>query len=434
MGTIEDLKAVWAGCQEPFLVSDERNLRFSEILAQSPIEMSSVKPGDVVAIIGDFDPLSIQTLLRLIELGAIVVPLTVETRSQHEYFFDAAKVDVVAESGEFRRLETPEKSEPVEALRAKGHAGLVLFSTGTTGRPKAILHDMTLFLRRFGTPRPSLRTMNFLLFDHIGGLNTLLHTLYNRGVVVVPKARTVDAVLETCAQFDVEALPTTPTFLRMMLMSGAIPDNVPKSLKIITYGTERMDQPTLSELCRLLPDVDFRQTFGMSELGILRVKSKARDSLFMRVGGKGVETKVVGDILFIRSQSRMIGYLNAPSPFDDENWYNTGDVVETDETEDSCYKVVGRKNDVINVGGLKFMAAEVELVALEFPNVSLVKAYAKDNPITGQHVEIDVQPRDGETVDKKELRKFMKQQLQPHMVPRRFRIGTVAMGHRFKKM
>jgi len=46
-----------------------------------------------------------------------------------------------------------------------------------------------------------------------------------------------------------------------------------------------MDQPTLDELCKLLPSVDFRQTFGMSELGIVRVKSEARDSLFMKVGG-----------------------------------------------------------------------------------------------------------------------------------------------------
>ena len=46
----------------------------------------------------------------------------------------------------------------------------------------------------------------------------------------------------------------------------------PELLRIITYGTERMDQPTLDALCELLPDIDFRQNFGMSELGIVRVK------------------------------------------------------------------------------------------------------------------------------------------------------------------
>ena len=182
--------------------------------------------------------------------------------------------------------------ELIDSLRDSAHAGLVLFPTGTTGRPKAILHDLTLFLKRFETPRPAVRTLNFLLFDHIGGINTLFHTLFNRGVAVAPEARTVASILDACGKYDVEVLPTTPTFLRMMLMSGAIPDRVPRSLKVITYGTERMDQPTLDELCKLLPEVDFRQTFGMSELGIVRVKSKARDSLFMKIGGEGVETRV----------------------------------------------------------------------------------------------------------------------------------------------
>ena len=79
-----------------------------------------------------------------------------------------------------------------------------------------------------------------------------------------------------------------------------------------------MDQPTLDALCELLPNIDFRQTFGMSELGIVRVKSEARNSLFMKVGGEGVETRVV-DSAEIRSQTRMLGYLNADSPFDGED-------------------------------------------------------------------------------------------------------------------
>ena len=65
-----------------------------------------------------------------------------------------------------------------------------------------------------------------------------------------------------------------------------MPEKVPKYLKIITYGTERMDQPTLDALCEQLPKIDFRQTYGMTELGVVRVKSKARNSLFMKIGGR----------------------------------------------------------------------------------------------------------------------------------------------------
>jgi len=430
MKILEKLAEIWRGIDHPFLIHKGDSLGFSEIASQHPVDLSGVRKGDVVAIIGDFNPSSILTLLRLIDRGVVVVPLTIETRHEHGYFFESALVDVVIDGTEVHRRSHRQNHELIEQLRKRGHAGLVLFSTGTTGRPKAILHDLTLFLKRFETPRPTLRTINFLLFDHIGGINTLLHTLFNKGVVVAPASRTVDSILETCRQFNVEALPTTPTFLRMMLMSGAVPNKVPDCLKVITYGTERMDQPTLDTLCSLLPTVDFRQTFGMSELGILRIKSEARNSLYMAIGGEGVETKVVDGVLHIRSESRMIGYLNAESPFDEDGWYNTQDVVDVKEP---YYRITGRLGDVINVGGLKFMASDVERVALEFANVSLVKVISRPNPMTGHHVELIVEPTAETNINKDELMAFLKKRLQPHMVPKRIQFATISVGHRFKK-
>lgn len=430
MSILEALHDIWRENRSPFLIYRGREMCFSEVAGEQPVDLSFVKPGDVVAIIGDFNPESILTLLRLIDLGAIVVPLTKETRNEHEYFFESALVDVVVGDGLVSRLNPTQRHDFIDELRRLNHAGLVLFSTGTTGRPKAILHDLTAFLKRFETPRPSLRTLNFLLFDHIGGINTLFHTLFNQGCVIAPEFRTVDSILAACECHKVEVLPTTPTFLRMMLMSGLVPTRIPKCLKVITYGTERMDQPTLDALCNLLPDIDFRQTFGMSELGIVRVKSEARNSLFMKIGGEGVETRVVNNVLQIRSASRMLGYLNAPSPFDHEGWYDTKDVV---EVNGDYIKVVGRTSDVINVGGLKFMASEVERVALEYAGVELVKATAKSNPLTGQHVELLVQPVLGYEIDKERLMAYLKGKLQPHMVPKRIRIEGVSVGHRFKR-
>ena len=431
MNIIDKLSERWSGIDYPFFIHSSGSLKFDEVVNQQHVDLSKVNSGDVVALIGDFNPQSILTLLQLIDKNVILVPLTVDTRAQHKYFFDSALVDVVIEGDEVKHLNHSQRHELIDELRAKKHAGLVLFSTGTTGRPKAILHDLTLFMKRFETPRPTLKTINFLLFDHIGGLNTLLHTLFNKGTVVAPKSRSVEAILATCAEHETEVLPTTPTFLRMMLMSGLIPDSVPKSLRIITYGTERMDQPTLDALCELLPNVEFRQTFGMSELGIVRVKSESSNSLYMKVGGEGVETRVIDNVLEIRSQTRMLGYLNAESPFDDEGWYNTKDIV---EERDGYYKVTGRTNEVINVGGLKFMASEVERVALKYEYVELAKAEPKTNPITGQHVELTVQPASNGEVDKTGLRIFLAAQLPRHMMPKRIRVASIGVGHRFKRV
>ena len=150
----------------------------------------------------------------------------------------------------------------------------------------------------------------------------------------------------------------------------------------------------------------------------------------MKVGGEGVETRTVNGVLHIRSKSRMLGYLNASSPFDSAGWYDTKDIV---DDRDGYYKVVGRTSDVINVGGLKFMASEVERVALEFPSVAFVKAYPRDNPITGQHLELIVQTKDS-SFDRDILKTYLKDELQPHMVPKRIRLEEVEIGHRFKKV
>ena len=85
----------------------------------------------------------------------------------------------------------------------------------------------------------------------------------------------------------------------------------------------------------------------MSELGILRIKSFARDSLFMKIGGEGVETNIIENTLYIKAKNRMLGYLNAKSPFDKNFWYCTKDLVQTGD--DDYLKIIGRDNEVINV-------------------------------------------------------------------------------------
>ena len=75
-------------------------------------------------------------------------------------------------------------------------------------------------------------------------------------------------------------------------MSGYIPEQIPPALRTITYGTEIMDDSTLKSLCELLPKVDFRQTYGVSELGVFSIKREARSSLYFKIGGEGVRVRI----------------------------------------------------------------------------------------------------------------------------------------------
>ncbi|WP_418152548.1 fatty acid--CoA ligase family protein [Litorimonas sp. RW-G-Af-16] len=434
MSLIEELQARYEDSDSPCLISRTSSLRPSEVLITDEAVDDFVKAGDVVALIGEFDAPSIRRMLTIISNKAIYVPLTEATKPQHEYFFEAAMVDVVVrEDGTMTRLRESHADHPMlNELRDLGHAGLVLFSSGITGLPKAILHDFDKFLVRFRTPRKTFRMLNFLLFDHIGGVNTMFHTLFNKGVVIMPSGRTVTNILQDIIDFDVEVLPTTPTFLRMMLLDGSIEEMELPSLKLITYGTERMDESSLKRITKALPNVDFRQTFGMSELGIMRVKSVARDSLWMHVGGEGIETKIVDGVLKIRAQNKMIGYLNAESPFDDEGWYDSKDIVE--QRDDGSIRVVGRTTEWINIGGEKVLPEVIENAALQHPDVMFAHAKGRPNPITGMHAELTCQLVEGSETSRKDLKIWMRDKLPSAFLPQKIRIGEVGVNHRFKKM
>ncbi len=147
MGILATLESRWKQESSPFLIFENTALRFGDLsAAAAQVDLSSVKPGDVVAVIGDFTAASIQVLLQLIDRGAVVVPLTWDTKTSHDYFFESARVSwvVVPDEALVYRVGPFTDHPLLHSLRQRGHAGLVLFSTGTTGRPKAILHDLSV--------------------------------------------------------------------------------------------------------------------------------------------------------------------------------------------------------------------------------------------------------------------------------------------------
>ena len=81
----------------------------------------------------------------------------------------------------------------MDPLEVAGDA-IVLFTSGSTGRPKAALQSMHRFLGKFAKPGKSFRTLPFLLFDHVAGLDTLLYTLSNGGAVVVTRDRSPSGI------------------------------------------------------------------------------------------------------------------------------------------------------------------------------------------------------------------------------------------------
>lgn len=384
------------------LVSDDRAVTYEELLSKKDewaarLADEGILRGTVTALQADHGVEGVAVLLALMQLQAICVPLGPLPEAKRQEFLQVSSaeyvIDLHAEKPVVSVTGRRADHELYGRLRSRGSAGLVLFSSGTTGRSKASVLDIeSLAAAHLKPRRRPRRTMTFLNFDHIGGINTLLHSLAHGGTVITTPRRTPDEVLRLVQDARVQVLPVTPTFLTMCLIGKRIQAYDLSSLEVITYGTEPMPEQTLRKLHEQLPKVRLKQTYGLSELGIMSTKSRSDDSLWMKLGGEGFDYKVIDGLLWVKSDKAMLGYLNAPYSFDEEGYFNTQDQV---EVSGDYVKILGRRSEIINVAGLKVYPNEVESVILEVPNVADVTVSGRTNPVTGQVVQARVRPAGG---------------------------------------
>jgi acyl-coenzyme A synthetase/AMP-(fatty) acid ligase len=319
----------------------------------------------------------------------------------------------------------PPDAEPApplyEVLRGRQTPGLVLFSSGTTGPRKAAVHDVSRLLRKFAARRHDLRTLVFMAFDHIGGQDTLLYALSNGSCLILVDDLSPEAVCRAVERHKVEVLPTVPTFLSLLALGRAYERFDLSSVKYVTYGSEMMSAPVLARTRAIFPSATLLQKYGATEVGTLRSASRSSDSLWVKVGGEGYQTRIVDGMLQIKAESAMLGYLNAPRPFTDDGWFVTKDCVEVDG---DYIRFLGRESEIINVGGRKVFPGDVEAVIRELPDVADVTVYGQPNAILGQVVCADVEfadPGDGQAL-RASIKRHCIARLLPHQVPALVRI------------
>jgi long-chain acyl-CoA synthetase len=398
-----------------------------------------IEAGTVCGIKGDYSPQVASLFFALMKVGAIMIPFAgAKDREitslgevagvQHLFHFDDA------DNWTMEDVDCGPQNELIEKFRAHARPGLIVFTSGSTGKPKGILHDCERVMRKFSTRRTARRVVLFLMIDHFGGLNTLFSTIAYGGMAVCLPNRAPDIVCRVIEESRASLLPTTPTFLNILIASGSYRACDLSSIELITYGTEVMPAATLEKVNRIFPNATVKQTYGLSELGVLRSKSEGDGSLWVKLGGQGFDVKIVKNVLWVRAESNMVGYLNAPNPFDEEGWLCTGDQV---ELKGDYVRFLGRQSEVINVGGEKVYPVEVENVLLEAENVTHATVFGVKHPLMGQviHAHVSLNHPQDPIGLAESLRKFCLGKMVRFKVPVRFHIVPESEHHniRYKK-
>ena len=310
---------------------------------------------------------------------------------------------------------------------ARVHTEWVMLTSGTTGVPKMVVHDLgglTAAIVAESAADGAAVWGTFYDIRRYGGLQIFLRAVLGRASLVLSSAgEAVTDHLARLARHGVTHLSGTPSHWRRVLMRPAIRSIAPRYVRL---SGEIADQPVLDALRAVFPHANIGHAYASTEAG---VAFDVNDGLagfpaaFVGRARDGVEMRVVDGALQIRSgrtASRYVGPA-APALAGDDGFVDTGDIV---ERRGERYHFVGRRGGIINVGGLKVHPEEVEAVINRHPLVRMSLVRPKSSPITGAIAVAEVvlkSDRNGHEAQHIEVRdeilKLCRETLPRHKIP-----------------
>ncbi|HTU18310.1 MAG TPA: fatty acid--CoA ligase family protein [Gemmataceae bacterium] len=428
-------------------IGAEHRIALGDLLRGSAITSGAEDLRGRSVLIASSDPFLVA--LALIELDGLVRRITLYppdlTLKHLAYVMRFAEVDAVVSDGRFlsgasigaaqHALCTPRLVSRLPAGQERLPTEWVLLTSGTTGRPKMVLHTLATL-----TPTPlsqgegwGVRMANashtgviwgtFYDIRRYGGLQIYLRAVLTRSsLLLTGPQEPVASFLRRAGEAGVTHISGTPSHWRRALMSLEAGCIAPRYIRL---SGEIADQGILNSLHSFYPDAEISHAFATTEAG---VAFDVRDGLSgfptrMLTDTSGVDLKVVDATLRIRSGRTAQRYLGEhPAALkDSEGFVDTGDVL---QLRDGRYHFQGRRDGVINVGGLKVYPEEVEAVLNRHPQVRLSLVKSKKNPITGALVVAEVllkapYPPEGEQARELQqaIKRFCRELLAPHQVP-----------------
>jgi acyl-coenzyme A synthetase/AMP-(fatty) acid ligase len=375
------------------------------------------------------------TALALVELDGVVRRLVVcppgLSPAHLAHVASGAGADAIVTDGEAPDLGAARIGLQVTGGRAveRAAAGVprdqatewVMLTSGTSGAPKLVVHDLASLIGAIGSAATPPRPMIWGTFYDIrrfGGLQILLRSLLCGASLVLSGGESMGAYLERAGRHGVTHISGTPSQWRGAL---AYPSAAAISPRYVRLSGEIADQAILDALRARYPEAALVHAFASTEAGVGFEVDDGQEGFPAHIVGSGGEADVAvrEGSLRIRSARTASRYLgpDAPALADADGFVDTGDLV---QRRGDRYYFVGRRDGAINVGGLKVHPEEVEAVINRHPEVLASLVRSRKNLITGAIVIADVVlrggARDTETV-RREILQACRQSLTAYKVP-----------------
>jgi acyl-coenzyme A synthetase/AMP-(fatty) acid ligase len=268
----------------------------------------------------------------------------------------------------------------------------VLLTSGTTGVPKLVVHTLASLAGAIDIRKPGNGRVIWSTFYDIrryGGLQIFLRAMLTGSSLLLSSARMSTAdFLAYAGAHGATHISGTPSHWRRALMSSSAHLIAPEYIRL---SGEIADQPILNHLAQVYPKARIAHAFATTEAGVAFAVDDVITGFPLSVLTRtpGVEMKVENGTLRIRSARTASRYLDEEhGPLKDaDGFVDTTDLL---DLRNGRYYFVGRRDGVINVGGLKVHPEEVEEVINRHPEVRMSLVRTRKNPITGALVVADV--------------------------------------------
>lgn len=334
--------------------------------------------------------------------------------------------------------------DPVHEDRALEHDdAFILYTSGTTGKPKGVLLDHHRAVWAAMAQIVSLglrdgdRYLHLAPMYHSGGTTFLNATTLLGGThLVVPKFDPA-TVLDTIEEHRATWLFGVPTMYQQILRLHEVSGCALASWRIGIFGAAPMPAAAIERLLAAFPHVSFFQQCGQTEAGPTGVYStmeqlRSRPSSTGHLAQPFVEARVVdaqgndalpeqvGELIF-RGETITKGYWNQPqatSAVIRDGWLHTGDLMQV--YEDGSMRLVDRLKDVIITGGRNVYSAEVEQAIADHPDVIDVAVVGRPDPEWGETVVAFLTPSPGSELTPALLRQHCSRRIADYKIPREF--------------